>query len=264
MLIQLLTLLCILIYGAGILFLNRRLTAPTIYAYRVWLSNIGAIAVHGALIAMLLAERGINNLNFVIVLSIIAWLLGLFSVSRGRQLASLILRPAIFGFAIVSVLLLQVLPESDGLKATMTYGLATHIILSMIAFSLLVLAALYAGQILFLNRVLKKRSARALNDHFPPLMTVEQYFFRLLTAGTVVLTLAIIAGVLFVDDLFAKDQIHKTVLSFAAWLGFGGIVIAHTTRGLRGKPIVLFTLIAAVLLTLAYFGSRFVRDIILS
>lgn len=264
MLIQLLTILCILIYGAGILFLNRRLTAPTIYAHRVWLSNIGAIALHGALIATILAERGVNNLNFLIVLSIIAWLLGLFSVSRGRQLASLMIRPAIFGFAIVSVLLLQVLPESGGLHASMTYGLAVHIILSLIAFSLLVLAALYAGQILYLNRVLKTRSARALNEHFPPLMTVEQYFFRLLGAGTAVLTLAIVAGILFVDDLFAKGQIHKTVLSIAAWLCFGGIVVAHNTRGLRGKPIVLFTLTAAVLLTLAYFGSRFVRDIILS
>lgn len=264
MLIQLLTLLCILIYGAGILFLNRRLTAPSTYTRRVWLSNVSAVAVHGALIAILLAERGVNSLSFLTVLSIIAWLLGLFSVFRGRQLASLMLRPAIFGFAIVSVLLLQVIPESSGIQGTMTAGLAVHIILSMIAFSLLVLAALYAGQILYLNRVLKQRSSRALDKHLPPLMAVEQYFFRLLTAGTVVLTLAIIAGVLFVDGLFAKGQIHKTVLSFAAWLGFGGIVVAHATRGLRGKPIVLLTLIAATLLTLAYFGSRFVRDIILS
>ncbi|HLV48590.1 MAG TPA: cytochrome c biogenesis protein CcsA [Aliidiomarina sp.] len=264
MLIQLLTLLCILIYGAGILFLNRRLTAPRNYARRIWLSNLGAVIVHGALIATLLVERGINNLSFLIVLSIIAWLLGLFSVSRGRQLASLMLRPAIFGFAIVSVLLLLVLPDSQGIQGSMTLGLAAHIILSMIAFSLLVLAALYAGQILYLNRVLKKRSARALDMHLPPLMAVEQYFFRLLTAGTVVLTFAIIAGILFVDGLFAHDQIHKTILSFAAWLGFGGIVVAHATRGLRGKPIVLLTLVAASLLTLAYFGSRFVRDIILS
>lgn len=264
MLIQLLTLLCILIYGAGILFLNRRLTAPQTYARRIWLSNLGAVIVHGALIATLLAERGLSNLSFLIVLSIIAWLLSLFSVSRGRQLANLMLRPAIFGFAIVSVLLLQVLPDSNGIQGSMTLGLAAHIILSMIAFSLLVLAALYAGQILYLNRVLKKRSARALDENLPPLMAVEQYFFRLLTAGTIVLTLAIIAGILFVDGLFAKDQIHKTILSFAAWFGFGGIVVAHATRGLRGKPIVLLTLIAASLLTLAYFGSRFVRDIILS
>ncbi|RUO40522.1 ABC transporter permease [Aliidiomarina taiwanensis] len=264
MLIQLLTLLCILLYGAGIFFLNRRLHAPSVYTRRILISNIGAVVVHTTLLTALLAERGLNHLSFLIVLSIIALLLGIFSVSRGRQLASLMLRPAIFGFAIVSILLLMLIPERSHMQYAMSIGLTVHIILSLLAFSLLVLASLYAGQVLFLNKVLKERSARALDAHLPPLLAVEQYFFRLLTAGTLVLTCAIVAGVLFVDGLFAATQLHKTILSFVAWLCFGGIVIAHYVRGLRGKPIILLTLTASSLLTLAYFGSRFVRDILLS
>lgn len=264
MLVQLLTLLCILVYGAGVLFLNRRLTAPTAYARRIWLSSLSAILVHGSLLAVLFIQQGADNLSFLMVLSTITWLLVLFSMSRTPQLTNLMLRPVIFGFALISVLLLQAQPTQHGLYNSMSVGLAVHIILSMLAFSLLVLAALYAIQLLYLNRILKARTSQALNQHLPPLMAVEQYFFRLLTAGTLVLTLALISGGVFMQDLFAKQQIHKTVLSLLAWLLFGGLLICHKVQGLRGRPIALLTLAAALLLTLAYFGSRFVRDIILS
>ncbi|WP_157957838.1 cytochrome C assembly family protein [Aliidiomarina celeris] len=264
MLVQSLTALCILLYIAAILFLNRRLSAPNTYTKRVWLSNIAAIVGHGVLIALYLSQHGFEQLNFLSALTIIAWLLGLFSVSRGSQLASLMLRPAIFGFATVSIALLQVLPSSQPVSGNMTVELAIHIVLSLLAFSLLTLAALYAGQILYLNRVLKQRTARVLDEHLPPLMAVEQYFFRLLSAGTLLLTLALIAGMLFVDGMFAKEQLHKTILSFTAWFCFGLITLLHYTRGLRGRPMVLLTLVASVLLTLGYFGSRIVRDILLS
>ncbi|MCC5855378.1 MAG: cytochrome c biogenesis protein CcsA [Idiomarina sp.] len=264
MVIQLLSILCILAYVAGIAFLNRRITAPETYARRLWISNVGAVILHGALIALLVNQAGLAQLNFLLVLTIIAWLLGVFSVVRGTQLASLMLRPAIFGFGLLSILLVYLMQAPATTTGVMTPGLLIHIILSLLAFSLLALAALYAGQILYLNRVLKGRSAKALDASLPPLMAVEQYFFRLLTAGTIMLTLAIIAGLLFVDGMFAKGQIHKTILSLLAWFGFGSIVIAHFTRGLRGRLAVVLTLVAAGLLTLAYFGSRFARDVLLS
>lgn len=264
MLIQSLTVLCILLYIAAIFFLNRRLSAPGTYSKRVWLSNIAAVVAHGFFIALYLSPQGFAQLNFLTALTIISWLLGLFSVSRGGQLASLMLRPAIFGFAAVSIALMQLLPKSPAASGTMTVELALHIMLSLLAFSLLTLAALYAVQILYLNRVLKERSARALDAHLPPLMAVEQYFFRLLTAGTILLTLALIAGLLFVDNMFAKEQLHKTILSVVAWFFFGMITALHYARGLRGRPMVLLTLIASALLTLGYFGSRVVRDVFLS
>ena len=95
-------------------------------------------------------------------------------------------------------------------------------------------------------------------------MTVENYFFKLLTIGTGVLTLAIVSGFLFLENMFAPGQLHKSILSIVAWLTFNAILITHYWRGMRGRPAVIFTLIASFILILAYYGSRFVRDVLLT
>lgn len=273
MLIAAITSLCILLYGASIFFLNRCMTTPFAYHKQIQWSNYTAVILHFVILGLVIHHQGIERLHFLTVLSIIAWLLCVFSLSKGPLLSNLVLRPTLFGFSLISLLFvcIQVQFFSHDLTSLgvtrldtpLAFELILHIILSTLAYSLLVLAALYAIQFLYLNKVLKTRAAKALTTNLPPLLAVEHYFYRLLLAGTVVLTLAIFVGVLFVDELFATHQIHKTVLSFAAWLVFSGILAAHSLRGFRGKPLVNLTLIASTLLTLAYFGSRFVRDILL-
>ncbi len=144
------------------------------------------------------------------------------------------------------------------------HGVTIHVALSLLAFSVLALAALYSVELLYVNYLLKNHKAKALSEHLPPLLTVETFYFRLLTIGTAILTLAIASGFLFLDNMFAHGQLHKTILSISAWLTFNCILVIHYWRGLRGKPAVIFTLIACFLLVLAYYGSRIVRDVILS
>lgn len=260
-----LALLSIVAYALSIYFLNKKLTASDSVKQRLLATSTSAIVLHGFFIALVINSVGFRNIDFLLVFTIIAWLLGVFSMSRGHQLASLMLRPAIFGFALVSVLLAVLFAgSSEHLSGTITLGLIAHIILSLLAFSLLLLATLYALQILYLNKVLKQRTARALDESLPPLMSVEQYFFRLLTTGTIVLSAAIITGFIFLDNFFATEQLHKTILSIAAWVGFGSIIGIHYVYGTRGRPIVIWTLVAATILTVAYFGSRIVRDVIIA
>jgi len=48
---------------------------------------------------------------------------------------------------------------------------------------------------------------------------------------------------------------------------FGGCVvvaIGHMKKGWRGKPVVITIMVAAFVLTLAYFGSRFIQEVILN
>ncbi|WP_165831935.1 MULTISPECIES: inner membrane protein YpjD [Gammaproteobacteria] len=260
-----LALLSLVAYAFSIYFLNQRLTASRTLQQRVTVTSVSAVVLHGFFIAIIINSMGMESLDFLTAFTAIAWLLGVFSLSRGQQLASLMLRPAIFGFALVSVILaLLFAGSSSQTTGSLSVGLVVHIVLSLLAFSLLLLATLYALQILHLNKVLKQRSAKALDERLPPLMSVEQYFFRLLTAGTIVLSLAIVAGFLFVDNLFASEQLHKTVLSIAAWLGYGSIIAVHYFNGARGRPVVIWTIIASIILSIAYFGSRIVRDVIIS
>jgi ABC-type uncharacterized transport system permease subunit len=41
-------------------------------------------------------------------------------------------------------------------------------------------------------------------------------------------------------------------------------LMGHSLFGWRGKPVIWSTIISGVLLTLAYFGSRFVKEVILN
>lgn len=252
-------------YALAVLFMGQRYTStPGWGQRRTLITSVVAVATHVLVIALLLNESGFRHFNMAATLAIISALMSILSVSRGSQLGSLLLRPVIFTFSILALVLVAVTPHDAGQALTTKPGVFVHVGLSLLAFSILTLAALYSLQLLYLNRLLKSKRAHALSDRLPPLMTVEGYFFRLLTVGTGILTLAIVTGFLFLENMFAPGQMHKTILSIAAWLTFNCILIVHYWRGMRGRPMIIVTLIASFILILAYYGSRFVRDIILA
>ncbi|WP_157982815.1 cytochrome C assembly family protein [Aliidiomarina minuta] len=263
--ITILLTISILGYGLAVLFMGQSFTSSARWGQRrIWATSTAALAAHILVIALILSETGFRQFNMAATLSIISALLVIFNVSRGSSRESQLLRPVIFTFALVSLVIAAITPLQAGQALTTRPGVTIHVGLSLVAFSVLALAALYSLQLYYLNRLLKNKRAHALSERLPPLMTVESYFFRLLTIGTAILTLAIMSGFLFLENMFAPGQLHKTVLSIAAWLTFNCILIVHYWRGVRGKPIIIFTLIASFILILAYYGSRFVRDIILS
>ena len=113
---------------------------------------------------------------------------------------------------------------------------------------------------------------RALRNHrldsglfraLPPLTLTETLMFRLIGAGFVLLTLTLLSGVLFVDNLFAQHLVHKTVLSIAAWIVFGVLLFGRWRWGWRGRRAVRLTLAGMVVLLLAFFGSKFVLELVL-
>jgi ABC-type uncharacterized transport system permease subunit len=95
-------------------------------------------------------------------------------------------------------------------------------------------------------------------------MAVEKILFKLLFVGTILLTLSLVSGFMFLDNMFDKEQAHKPLISLLAWGLYSIILIGHSVFGWRGKPVICSTIVGGVLLTLAYFGSRFVREVILN
>ena len=88
--------------------------------------------------------------------------------------------------------------------------------------------------------------------------------FRTILAGFALLTLVLLTGVLFVEDLLAQHLVHKTVLSVLSWLLFGGLLLGRWRYGWRGIRAVHWTLAAMALLLLAFFGSKFVLELVLA
>ena len=77
------------------------------------------------------------------------------------------------------------------------------------------------------------------------------------------LGLALLTGVLFVENLFAQHLVHKTLLACLAWVVFSVLLWGRNRLGWRGHKAIRWTLAGFCLLMLAYFGSKLVREYIL-
>lgn len=143
-----------------------------------------------------------------------------------------------------------------------TAGLLVHIVLSVTAYSLFTLAAVQAALVITQNYRLKHNYNSMLVRNLPPLQTMESLLFDLVWAGVVLLTLAIISGALFMDDLFAQHLAHKTAFSLLAWAVFAGLLLGRQIRGWRGLTATRWTLLGCLFLMLGYYGSKFALEVV--
>ena len=133
----------------------------------------------------------------------------------------------------------------------------------MLAYSLLTLASVQAILLAIQDDHLRRRQTGGFIRALPPLQTMESMLFEMIGAGFVLLTLALISGFAFLEDMFAQHLVHKTVLSTLAWLVFGSLLIGRFRYGWRGKTAIIWTLTGFVILILAYFGSKAVLELVL-
>ena len=185
---------------------------------------------------------------------------------RSLRYANLMILLVTYAFSALLSLGILFIPADSfayvGAASDSSTPLFIHIILSMAAYCVLVISCLYAIQFRYIDAKLKAKTL-SLNSHLPPLNVVETQQFRLMTVGLVLLTLALATGFAFLQDMFGSDYAHKTVLSVIAWFMFAVLTVGHKKYGWRGNNSVMATIIASLLLTLAYFGSRFVKEILL-
>lgn len=135
-------------------------------------------------------------------------------------------------------------------------ALQLHVVLSVLGAGLLTLAAVQAVTLALQDALLHGKSAHRLVQALPPLQTMERVLFVLIALGFFMLSLSLLSGLLFVDDLMAQHLAEKTVLSVVAWTLFGGLLWGRWRWGWRGRTAVRWTLAGYGVLILAYFGSK--------
>ena len=143
-------------------------------------------------------------------------------------------------------------------------GLGAHILLSLVAYSLLTVAALEALFLANQNRQLHQHHSSILMRILPPLQTMESLLFGILWIGIFLLSASIVSGFVFLDDLFAQHMVHKSFLSIAAWVVFAILLAGRHFLGWRGTVAIRWTLAGFFLLMLGYFGSKLVLEVILT
>lgn len=151
----------------------------------------------------------------------------------------------------------------DPTRQAVAASILSHILPSILAYSLFTLATIQALILRFQARQLKTNHTTGLMRILPPMQTMESLLFEMLAAGFILLSLAIATGAWFLEDLFAQHLVHKTVLSIAAWFIFLTLLWGHYKIGWRGSKAIHWTIGGFIVLMLAYFGSKFVLEVIL-
>lgn len=142
-------------------------------------------------------------------------------------------------------------------------GTTLHILSSVLAFGVLSIAGVYALFVAIIDHFLRRHHLNPLVRALPALEILEKLLFQLVALGFALLTISLLSGMAFIDDMFAQHLAHKTILSIMAWLVFGLLVFGRWRYGWRGRSAVRLTLAGIILLLLAYFGSKLVLEVIL-
>ena len=142
---------------------------------------------------------------------------------------------------------------------------AAHILIAMLAYSLLCLAAVQSVLLLVLERNLRQRQGLTLVQALPPMQTMERLMFQMIGIGFILLTATLVSGAVFSESLFGKPFrfTHHMVLSVIGWAVYGVLLLGRWRLGWRGRTAVRWALAGFLMLVLAYFGSKFVLEVIL-
>ncbi|NOT86485.1 MAG: cytochrome c biogenesis protein CcsA [Methylococcaceae bacterium] len=203
------------------------------------------------------------NFNFFNIASLISSLVSLLLLIAATNKPVEKLGIALFPIAAIMLTLNHLFPHTSQTPQSYSGPMHLHILSSIIAFSLLNIAALQALLLAIHERQLRKHPPKRFILRLPPLQTMESLLFQMISTGMVFLSVSLISGFIFIEDLFAQHLAHKTVLSILAWFIFSGLLFGRIRYGWRGKTAVKWTLSGFLLLLLAYFGSKLVLELIL-
>ncbi len=224
------------------------------------------IVLHGWLLYRDVLTLGEVNLGVYYTLSAILWLTVLIYWIADlkhalHSLQAFVLPPAALFVLMPGFAIKDYYVDTEGLSL-----FSLHIVIAFLAYSLFTFAALHACLMRMAERALHKKNSWLALPGFPPLMVMDALLFRVLNIGFVLLTVTLISGMLFSEEIFGKPLQfnHKTVFSIASWLIYAWLLFGRFKYGWRGKIATRWTLFGFVLLLLAYIGSRFVLHVVLN
>ncbi len=161
----------------------------------------------------------------------------------------------------LTVLLAQLFPGKPMALQTSAW-LPLHLALGIASYGLCAAAVVHAG---LMSRAEHRMRTASNDEGGMPLLMLERLTFRFVTAGFVLLSATLLAGLLFGESLYGRAWVwdHKTVFSILAWVAFALLLIGRSRFGLRGRHAVHLIYAGAALLLLAYAGSRFVLEVVM-
>jgi ABC-type uncharacterized transport system permease subunit len=229
----------------------------------VLLPAIAAAGFHTLLFVNATYQGHQFNLNLYNALSLVALLVVMFALFGCLWRPMENLGVVLFPVAMITVVLQWSFGTDTQVVVDYAWQLQFHVALSIISFAVLSIASAQAILLAIQDRALRHHQMAGPMEALPALQTMETMLFQLIGLGFALLTLALVSGVVFVDNLMTQHLLHKTVLSFSAWFVFGVLLWGRWQFGWRGRTAINMTVTGMAVLLLAYFGSKLVLELIL-
>lgn len=256
-----------LVYAfCAVLFLLRLLNKPIgAFSKKSILIGIGFIAsgLHFFLLMQIMNTPLGIDISIFSILSLTSWLilalLLLATLKYPVENLSIIIMPLASFF----IILRFISSHHFYLNAALSPGLDLHILISILSYSLLSIAAVQAILLYIQERHIRNRHPGGFVRALPPLETMETLLFHMITIGFLLLSLSLATGMFYLDNIFEQRLVHKTSLSVLGWITFAILLWGRHQFGWRGRTAIKWTISGFVLLMLAYFGSNLVIQLIL-
>jgi ABC-type uncharacterized transport system permease subunit len=260
----------ILLLIASLLYLGCAFLRPD-RSLLIAVATAVAWSLHGSALASEVMNLSSLRLGFAAILSATLWVSVAAYWLENRNFALDGLRVLILPVAAFATVLPLIFPGNVMPLEGKSVMFPWHVAIAILAYSVLTIAAFHAVLMAFqesrLHRMEVTGSSRfaKLIERLPALLTMEKLLFRLIAFGFFLLTLTVLSGIVFSEQIFGMPLKwdHKTIFTLLSWLLFGVLLAGRKWRGWRGKTALSFTLSGFVTLFLAYVGSRFVLEVLL-
>ena len=260
-------LLAVLLYLScgGILICRfiQRSKEPITISILTEILSISALLLHGAGIFFTMQYSGGWDVSLFSTVTIAAWLMAFLALLSGTRVSTA--HPGIIIYPLVAFsLILQIkVPHTQLSVPIPNPELKWHIILSITAYSVCTLAALQAIILAIKDQQLRRMQIVELIRKLPPLQSMEAILFQLLILGFLLLTIGLITGFMFLNDILSQGVAHKTFLSIISWCLFAILLFGRWRHGWRGRTAIKWTLVGFIFLALAFIGSKFILEFLL-
>ncbi len=226
---------------------------------------IGAVAIilNGILLSSAIFVGGGLDMGFSNAWALVSWIISMMVllIAIRKPIENLLV--IFFPLAALGLLFFLFFPVQHILSETLPVGLKIHIVLSIIAYSLLTIAAFQAGLLAFQEYQLSHKRPIVIIRFLPPMQIMEDLLVRIIIIGFFTLSLGLVTGFMFINDIFAQHLMQKTILSVLSWLVFALLLWGRWHMGWRGQKLIRLTLGGFFMLMLAFFGSKLVLEFIL-
>lgn len=155
--------------------------------------------------------------------------------------------------------------ETEVSEADIDSWLILHIVIAILTYALLTLAAIAALAVVIKETVLKKKMKSVLADNLPSVFDANHLQFNFMLYAEILLGVGLLTGfsINVVNDQSLIDLDHKTTFSILAFIAIAFLLVLHRKLGIRGKRAAHWVLLAYLLVTLGYPGVKFVTNILI-